>query len=247
MINITDKNKCCGCEACSQICPKSCIIMKPDEEGFYYPIVDDSLCIDCGLCEKTCPIINMKEPQTPLNVFAGVNPNEDIRRNSSSGGVFSHIAEKVLSEGGYIVGAVFDENWEVHHIVSNSQDDLRRMRGSKYVQSRLEGVYKEVKKLLDDGKLVLFSGISCQVSAMLLYLRKPYENLITIELICAGVPSPGLWKQYLEEEVYPAVQMADAGKNSVLSLKKDSTIADISFRDKSTGWKKFSLVVRNTL
>ncbi len=244
MIKIIDKKDCCGCEACSQICPKSCITMQPDEEGFFYPVVDATDCIDCCLCENTCPVINQGEPQEPIVVYAGRNANEEIREKSSSGGVFSHIADKVLDQGGVVVGAVFNDNWEVFHDFAETKEELIRMRGSKYVQSRLPEVYKKIKTLLNEGRLVLFSGTSCQVAALLLYLRKSYENLLTVELICAGVPSPGLWKQYLEEEVYPTAQRAEAGKNTVSSLKEIPSLEGISFRDKISGWKKFSLVVR---
>lgn len=244
MISITDKKDCCGCEACSQICPKNCISMQPDEEGFYYPVVDNTKCIECGLCEKTCPIINKKEPRKPKSIYAGINSDEEIRENSSSGGVFWHIAEQVIDQGGIVVGAVFNEKWEVFHDFAETKEELTKMRGSKYVQSRLPEVYRKIKKLLNDERLVLFSGTSCQVSALLLFLRKKYDNLLTVELICAGVPSPGLWKQYLQEEVYPAALRAETGKNTVPSLKEIPALAGISFRDKITGWKKFSLVVR---
>lgn len=244
MINIKNKADCCGCEACSQICPKSCISMRSDEEGFYYPIVDATNCIDCGLCEKTCPVINRGEPQTPIKVYAGRNSNERIREKSSSGGVFWHIAEQVIEKDGIVVGALFDENWEVYHGFAKTKDELEKMRGSKYVQSRLTGVYSEIKKLLNGGKLVLFSGTSCQVSALLLFLRKKYDNLLTVELICAGVPSPGLWRQYLKEIVFPAAQKVEAENNKDSSLIETPALESISFRDKITGWKKFSIVVR---
>ena len=172
MIKITDKSKCCGCEACSQICPKKCITMKPDEEGFMYPIVDESICINCGLCEKTCPELNLQENKNPIDVFAAINPNAEIRLKSSSGGVFFYLAEKIINQGGAVIGACYDKNWRVKHEVAYTLDDVQKMRGSKYVQSRMNDVYLQTKKLLQNGIPVLFSGTSCQIMALKLFLNK---------------------------------------------------------------------------
>ena len=126
MIKITNKSKCCGCEACSQICPKKCITMKPDEEGFMYPIVDESICINCGLCEKTCPELNLQENKNPIDVFAAINPNAEIRFKSSSGGVFFYLAEKIINQGGAVIGACYDKNWRVKHEVAYTLDDVQK-------------------------------------------------------------------------------------------------------------------------
>lgn len=225
MIKITDKSKCCGCEACSQICPKKCITMKPDEEGFMYPIVDESICINCGLCEKTCPELNLQENKNPIDVFAAINPNAEIRLKSSSGGVFFYLAEKIINQGGAVIGACYDKNWRVKHEVAYTLDDVQKMRGSKYVQSRMNDVYLQTKKLLQNGIPVLFSGTSCQIMALKLFLNKEYDKLLAVELICAGVPSPLLWSKYLKEEVYPKIN----------SSQPSQEISNIEFREKSKG------------
>lgn len=233
MIKITDKSKCCGCEACSQICPKKCITMKPDEEGFMYPIVDESICINCGLCEKTCPELNLQENKNPIDVFAAINPNAEIRLKSSSGGVFFYLAEKIINQGGAVIGACYDKNWRVKHEVAYTLDDVQKMRGSKYVQSRMNDVYLQTKKLLQNGIPVLFSGTSCQIMALKLFLNKEYDKLLAVELIGAGVPSPLLWSKYLKEEVYPKIN----------SSQPSQEISNIEFREKSKGWKNFRIVI----
>ena len=161
--------------------------MKPDEEGFMYPIVDESICINCGLCEKTCPELNLQENKNPIDVFAAINPNAEIRLKSSSGGVFFYLAEKIINQGGAVIGACYDKNWRVKHEVAYTLDDVQKMRGSKYVQSRMNDVYLQTKKLLQNGIPVLFSGTSCQIMALKLFLNKEYDKLLAVELICAGV------------------------------------------------------------
>lgn len=230
MIYITDKHKCCGCSACVQVCPKGCILFNEDEEGFRYPLVDNTLCVDCGLCEKVCPCLNQREQHQPLEVFAAINPNEEIRMQSSSGGIFTMLAEATINEGGVVFGARFDENWEVVHDYTETLEGLKDYRGSKYVQSRIGDNYVKVKSFLQEGRKVLFSGTPCQIAGLKLYLRKEYENLLTVECACHGVPSPGLWQQYLTEQ----------------TRKDKHTIADIqdiNFRDKRSGWQNYSFTI----
>ena len=245
MINIIDKKNCCGCNACVQHCPKSCITMQEDEEGFLYPIVDQEVCIDCGLCEKMCPVLNQGEERKPLQVYAANNPNEEIRMQSSSGGVFTLLAETIIQEGGVVFGARFNDDWEVIHDYTETQEGLAVFRGSKYVQSRIGDSYCQVEQFLKKGRKVMFSGTPCQIAGLNLFLRKEYNNLLTVDFICHGVPSPGVWKSYLEE----LIALQGNRKNSVLSHSKPiilNSIRDISrieFRNKRLGWKKFSFAL----
>ena len=243
MINIIDKNKCCGCSACVQACPKQCISFDEDEQGFRYPLVDKEHCIDCGLCEKVCPCLNQNEPRKPLKVYAAINPNEEIRMQSSSGGVFTMLAETTIAEGGVVFGARFDENWEVIHDYTETYEGLEAFRGSKYVQSRIGETYKQTREFLKAGRKVLFSGTSCQIIGLKKFLRKEYDNLKTVDVVCHGVPSPLVWREYLKE--LQSRPQGAVGENTVLlSLKEIPIITGISFRDKSTGWRKYGFVVR---
>lgn len=245
MIDITDRERCCGCEACVQRCPRRCITLYEDDEGFLYPQVDEGKCIDCGLCEKVCPVVLQGAGRRPLKVYAAKNPDEEIRRESSSGGVFTLLAEKILSEGGVVFGARFDACWEVVHDYTENVEELSAFRGSKYVQSRIGDSFRQTECFLKTGRKVLFSGTPCQIAGLKLFLKKEYDNLLTVDFICHGVPSPGVWRKYLKEIAARRV----AGKNSVLraSLNKSDdvlrNISSISFRDKVLGWKKYSFVV----
>ena len=243
MISVKDKKDCCGCAACVQRCPRHCILMKEDEEGFLYPLVDVSLCIDCGLCEQVCPVIHQGTAREPLTVFAAKNPDEQIRMSSSSGGIFTLLAEQVLAEGGVVFGARFDEHWEVVHAYTETVEGLAAFRGSKYVQSRTGDSFVQAERFLRQGRKVLFSGTPCQISGLRCFLRKEYDNLVTVDFICHGVPSPGVWRAYLKEKT--ARQCG--GKNSVLSHSTyplgDVRVENIAFRDKRYGWKKFSFAL----
>ena len=229
MIQITDKSLCCGCASCVQKCPKQCISLKEDCEGFLYPEVDKSICIDCGLCKKVCPVHYQGEEHKPLKVYAAKNHDEEIRKQSSSGGIFTWIAEKVIQEGGVVFGARFDENWEVRHDYTETFEGLAAFRGSKYVQSRIEDNYRKAETFLKQGRKVLFCGTPCQIAGLKCFLRKEYENLLTIDIVCHGVPSPGVWRKYLIEKI--------AG---ISDDKRNIRVEEISFRDKITGWKNYS-------
>ena len=246
MINIVNKSFCCGCAACVQICPKKCISLTEDKEGFLYPIVDKAICIDCGLCEKVCPYLTEGIERNPKVVYAAKHSNEDIRLHSSSGGVFTLLAEKIINDGGVVFGVRFDDKWEVEFAYSETIDGLSVFRGSKYVQARVGNAFIDAERFLKDGRKVLFSGTPCQVKGLLQYLRKGYENLLTVDFVCHGVPSPKVWRLYLKEEVKKLARQGDAGKNTVLSSKIMPTIKGISFRDKSSGWKKYSFALKLT-
>ena len=222
---IIEKSKCCGCSACHDICPKQAITMIEDVEGFLYPEIDESKCIHCGLCEKICPIKSTKKNDSFLKAYAAYNLNEDIRLKSSSGGIFTLIAENILAENGVVYGAAFDESFEVQHIRVGRVEELEFLRGSKYVQSKLDGVYNLCKKDLEIGRQVLFTGTPCQVSALKSFLRKDYANLVCMDIICHGVPSRMVWRKYLEYRVNFA----------------KSKITQIAFRLKNEGWKQYAV------
>lgn len=224
MIEIVEKSDCVGCEACVQRCPKQCIVMKEDAEGFLYPQIDIEKCIDCGLCERVCPVINQGEPRKPLVAYAAKNQDESVRLSSSSGGVFTALAEYVIAQGGVVFGARFDESWNVVHDYVETIEGLSAFRGAKYVQSRIGQSFLRAETFLKQGRMVLFSGLPCQITGLKKFLRKDYDNLITVELFCHGVPSPMVWKRFLEEEVaIPHIRLKS-----------------ISFRDKVSGWKNYS-------
>lgn len=212
MIRIYNKHDCCGCNSCVQRCPKSSITMREDEEGFLYPDVDESTCIDCGLCETVCPVIHQSTVRKPIAVCAAKNKDEKIRLSSSSGGAFTALAESVIDEDGVVFGAKFDEDWSVVHDYMETREGLAAFRGSKYVQSRIGDSFKKAEQFLKAGRKVLFSGTPCQIAGLKRFLRKEYDNLLTVDFICHGVPSPGVWREYLKEET--ARQCG--GKNTVL-------------------------------
>lgn len=248
MIHIVDKRQCCGCSACVQKCPKHCISFYEDEEGFLYPRIDTNNCIDCGLCEKVCPFLNCDKAVPPQEVWAVKNQNESDRMHSSSGGVFIALAREVLAWGGVVFGAVFDGNYEVKITYSETLEGVRPMMGSKYLQARVETGFADAEHFLKQGRHVLFSGTPCQIAGLHKYLRKDYPNLLSVDFLCHGVPSPGVWRRYLKETMsdLQSTRRAAAGKNTVLpSLNVMPTIVSIEFRDKILhGWKKFSFVVR---
>ena len=238
MIKITDKHKCCGCTACVNVCPKNCISMSADREGFLYPLVDFVKCIDCGFCELVCPVLHPVNNGIEPLVYAAINNDESVRLQSSSGGIFTLIAELVLDRGGVVFGACFDQNWNVVHDYTETKEGLARFRGSKYVQSHVGNSFTQVKSFLDSGREVLFSGTPCQVAGLKNYLRKPYSNLLTVDLVCHGVPSPEVWKKYLQETVSRAYGIK---KKKVVNF--GDYISDISFRAKDKGWKKYNIKI----
>lgn len=246
--------KCCGCRACVQKCPKHCIEMEENEEGFLYPSGKKDACVNCHLCESVCPVLNEVPPRKPLKCYAAKNPDEQIRRDSSSGGVFTMLAEKIIEGDGVVFGAAFNDKWEVEHCYTETKEGLGRFRGSKYVQSNTADSYVRAERFLKSKRTVLYSGTPCQIAGLKRYLGKDYENLITLDFVCHGVPSPGVFRWYLQEELntYAARK---SSKNSVLfssvhSIPKRDvlvpegiTIKSIHFRDKQRGWKKYSFVL----
>jgi coenzyme F420-reducing hydrogenase beta subunit len=202
--------------------------MKEDTEGFLYPYVDQKVCIHCDICNKTCPVINsICEPGEKPDIFVAYCKEESLRLSSSSGGIFSLLAEDTLQRKGKVFGAAFDQDMMVHHIGITEKPEIDKLRGSKYLQSRIERTYIEAKKALQEQRNVLFSGTACQIAGLKKYLKREYENLITVDVLCHGTPTPKLWKKYL------AWQELNAG----------SVIRDVSFRNKENGWKDYSLKV----
>ena len=208
MIHIQNKTDCCGCNACGDICPKNAITFRTDPEGFWYPEVDPCKCIECGLCEKVCPVLNVKELKKndlaePV-CYAAEHRNLEVIFDSTSGGVFSAMAEILYRSGGYVGGAVFNEDFSVSHYISADKGDLPRLRSSKYLQSSLEGFYARVGALVKAGEQVLVCGTPCQMAALRAFLGKDYDNLLIADFICRGINSPKVWQKYLKsfEERY---------------------------------------------
>ena len=220
MLQIMEKNKCCGCEVCSNACPKNCIKMMADEKGFLYPEIDENKCIDCHLCEKVCPVLLPLSSKYEPFMYAIQNRDEKIRETSTSGGAFSAIAQWVLDKQGVVIGAAYDDQFRVFHKSVESEKDVEAFRGSKYVQSRAGEIYKNVRQYLEKDRWVCFSGTPCQVNGLKKYLQKEYEKLITIDLACRGITSPAFLKKYLEYH-----------KN-----KEKSDIVSLQFREKYYGY-----------
>ena len=220
-----EKKDCCGCTACMNICPKNAIIMEKDSEGFYYPSIDIEKCIQCGLCKKVCPIRFRDENlinNMSKKIYAAKNNDPNIVLSSSSGGMFGVLVKFVINHGGIVFGAQYDENFNVIHSYSETIKECKKYSRSKYVQSDLNRCYSEVKEKLDNNILVLFTGTPCQVQGLKLYLRKDYNNLITCDIVCHGVPSPKVFRDYL----------------NFLCDKYKSQIVDINMKFKKYGWEK---------
>ena len=223
MIEIQNRGDCSGCAACAAACPRQAIEMNADQEGFLYPVINSAKCIDCGICDNMCQAKNMiKRKREPL-AYACWNKNDSVRMCSSSGGVFYVLAEFIIAHGGVVFGAAFDEELMVRHVAVDSMDQVYRLQGSKYVQSIIGRTYIEAKKLLDEGRYVLFTGTPCQIDGLLHYLCHDYELLYTQDIICHGVPSPIVWKRYLNYQE-PLVREPLP-----------------SFRRKEEGWKRYSI------
>lgn len=225
-IEILKPKDCSGCGACAQICPQKCINMIPDSGGFKYPSVNTDLCVECGACRKVCPFISHVSDGMITDIYAAVNKNVENRLLSSSGGVFHCLGHQIISEGGLVFGAKFNEDWSVSHGVAETEQELMMLTGSKYVQSEINDSYSRCEQFLRSGRKVLFSGTPCQIAGLNKYLKKKYADLLTtVEVICHGVPSPEVWKAYLDY-FYP-----------------QKNIIRISFRTKTPSWEKFSMKI----
>lgn len=223
---LCEEKLCTGCGACENKCPFGAITLVENREGFLAPAVNQALCKECGLCEKACPIL--KDPKfeklSEPGVYACWSHDREVREQSSSGGIFSLIAKEVLEEGGVVFGAAFDETFGVQHTYIESYDQIDSLRRSKYVQSRTGNSFKEAETFLKAGRRVLYVGTPCQVAGLIGYLGKPYENLITCNFVCYGVPSPKVWRNYLTYRT------------------GNKKLKGLSFRDKKhSGWKQYTL------
>lgn len=200
-INALNMNDCYGCGACEKICPKSAIHMADLRgEGFLYPVLDTDKCVECGLCAKKCPALERyKGDRTVHPQSFAIKGYSDIAEKSSSAGVFSVFAEYVHSKGGWVCGAIYDEAFNVYHVLTKQLDIIQQMKKSKYVQSNLKNVYVEIREKLNNNELVFFSGTPCQVAGLMNFLGKDHNNLLTMDVVCHGVPSPGMWRKYLDE------------------------------------------------
>ena len=232
-IEIVKKNECCGCGSCAQKCPKKAISMIENEEGFLYPQINKEKCINCGLCSKVCPQLKDIEKVEKFfhKVYAVYNKDINVQSNSSSGGVFTELAMYVLKNNGIVYGAAYDNKFKVNHIGIVKKEDIGKLRKSKYIQSNISNSYNDVEKNLKENRLVLFSGTPCQINGLKKYLVKDYENLITCDVVCHGVPSQKAFKQYLKN----------------FEKKLNEEIIDYDFRSKGIkGYEKLGKIVTKT-
>ncbi len=220
MIHIQDKSKCCGCTSCANACPRIAITMVPDYEGFLYPEINPQLCANCGLCENACPILNKQHIQEETKGYIVRYKNESIVADSTSGGAFTALATSLLERDYIVYGVGYDNEMNVAFKSAEKPEDLQEMRGSKFVQSELGTTFQDIKKHLKNGKKVLFTGTPCQVSGLISYLGKTHENLICIDFVCRGVPSPGLWKNYVR----------------MMEEKNSSKLVAAKFKNKTYGY-----------
>lgn len=227
MIEKINKNECCGCGACEQICPKHCISMKPDKEGFLYPEFKSAYCVNCGLCESACQYINKKkENDSLLSQYYFIHNDEKIREKSSSGGVFICLAEEIIKRKGVVFGACFDKNFDVEISYAESLEDCWKFVGSKYVQAKVGNAYKIAKKFLLENRIVLFTGTPCQINGLQHYLGKKYDNLVKLDFTCHAIPSPGVWRKYLDE------------------VRGKYIVHSVNFRDKVVaGWNNYGITI----
>ncbi len=236
MVTIKDKEQCCGCAGCSQSCPVGAIRMESDAEGFLYPVANPDICIECGLCHSVCPMsITEHGDKLLVAIHAYKNPVDEVRLRSSSGGLFSKLATAILNRGGVVCGAVYDTPLIVKHIVIDSVEQLPLLCGSKYLQSEIGDSYVQVRTILESGREVLFSGTPCQVAGLRRFLGKDYANLLLVDIICHGVPSPEVWRACLSESLQKS------------GVDMEYRASGVNFRDKRNGWKHYgvSLTVKH--
>ena len=229
-IHLASTTDCTACTACVSACPKGCITMHEDKEGFLQPKIDSSVCVECHKCEKVCPILNQEiiKDDFETKAYAVINKDDEVRAQSSSGGIFFPLAKWVIEQGGVVFGARWNDKWEVVHDYAEDIEGVIAFMRSKYVQSVVGDTLRQAKQFLDAGRWVLYSGTPCQLGGLRAYLGKEYERLIQVDLICHGVPSPGVWRSYLKDYF---------GKEKIVY---------INFRDKSEGWLGFRTAIKTT-
>ncbi len=228
MPSLAEPNLCVGCSACASICPKRCIKMETDSDGFRYPVLmHPANCVECGMCESVCPVLNesIKANDDLPSAYAAFTKDEHIRQDSSSGGIFTEIAKRVIEENGVVYGAAYDEGFAVCHCCVDRIENLQKLRGAKYAESNLGSSFPEILDRLKQGQLVLFSGTPCQVAGLKSFVRKDYNNLICIDFVCHGVPSPMAWDAFIK---YRAEKDAEGKLPQRINL-----------RSKETGWSRY--------
>lgn len=228
MPTLANKDLCVGCTACVSKCPKHCLDIVYDEAGFAYPKLSNAeYCKKCNLCERVCPILNKTEiDNESTSAFAAFSLDNQIRSESSSGGIFTELALQVLSKNGLVYGAAYNDSWMVEHIAVDTIEKLHKLRGAKYVESSLEGVFSEIECQLNNKREVLFSGTPCQVAGLKSFLKKDYANLFCVDFVCHGIPSPLAWKKYIDER-----KRVDGEIEMPCSINQ---------RSKETGWSRYS-------
>lgn len=226
--HICETRSCTGCMACYNICHKNAIMMIPDDEGFLRPSINNNKCVGCNQCIKVCPVNNQPHKVYPIKKYSGFSRNENNRLRSASGGVFFEIAIQIIKMNGIVFGCILDDNLKAIHTYTTTEEGLRKMQGSKYVQSFIGNSFCQVKTFLKENKIVLFSGTPCQIAGLKNYLGKNYQNLYTIDLVCHGVPSPMIFEDY---------------KKYLFKSEKFSIIDNISFRGKQDSWLYFNMLV----
>lgn len=227
MIDQNIKNKdCCGCKLCKDVCKFDAIEFTVGNDGFWYPAVNYDKCVGCGACYKLCPVLaadkEKKKDRSSVKCYGAKSKDERLRLNSTSGGLFGEFALKFLADGAVCCGAGFDDDFRLRHMLIDSDNDLVKLQKSKYVQSDTQGIYIQIRKILDTGKKVLFSGTPCQIEALMNYLPKDYPNLFTIDFICCGVPSPLAFDKYIQ----------------MIESRYNAHVEDVWFKNKEMGWHK---------
>lgn len=226
---VINENDCCGCYTCQAICHCNAIKMLPNAEGFDMPVVDTNSCVKCGMCVKRCPVLSHERiHNNNPKIYAGWSNDRNIRFESTSGGIFSELAAHIIDHKGFVCGAVYDNDWKVKHIVTNDFEDIKLLRSSKYIQSRIENCFKTIKDKLVLGHDVMMVGAPCQIAGLYNYLGKKYSNLYTVDFICRGVNSPKAFRLYLD----------------LLEKKYQSKVVYVKFKFKKYGWNRFSTKIK---
>lgn len=228
-MNLPKHEKCTGCGSCAAVCPKGCIRMVADREGFLYPEVDESQCVSCKICEKACAVLNSPKVSDSVELLAAQNTDALVRQESSSGGVFTALAQRIIQAGGVVCGAVYNEKFMVEHRIAFTMDEVAPMRGAKYAQSHAGHLFRQLKQLLTEGKQVMFVGTPCQCAGLKGYLGQDYDQLLTVDMICHGVPAPAVFESYVNRR-----RELDAN---------GAPVASINLRNKSTGWSNYAYSV----
>lgn len=230
MARLCDTNLCSGCSACAAVCPHACITMVRDEEGFRRPRVDAARCVECGLCSKACPVLSAPETHPMPTAYAAKNRDGAVRELSTSGGVFTLLARHTLEQGGVVFGAAYDADFKVEHRMVETPEMLSALRGAKYAQSDPGDTFRQVQEQLARGRKVLFSGTPCQTAGLRAFLGKEHPDLLLVDLVCHGVPSPAVWEHYL---AYKSEQICDGHRPATVNL-----------RCKDSGWSTYSVDIR---